>query len=79
MRVPVTGLPGEWDHHLPKRKDRGSTLEWKYSKEKIEDKLWGDLAKSTEQFLQAYDLIMSVIQHLQIHHDPIGQENEKNK
>jgi hypothetical protein len=64
MRVIVTGLPAEWDHHLPKRKDRGSTLECKYSKEKIEDKLWGDLAKSTKQFREAYDLITSVLQHL---------------
>jgi hypothetical protein len=78
MRVLAKDLPGEWDHHLPKRNERGSALEWKPSKEKIEGKLWEDLAKYTEQFQQAYDLMMSVLQDLQIHHDPKGQENEKN-
>jgi hypothetical protein len=61
MRVPVKDLPGEWDHHLPERKERGSTPEWKPSKEKIKEKLWGDLAKSIEQFRQTYDLMMGVL------------------
>jgi hypothetical protein len=29
MHVPKKGLPGEWDHKLPKKESRGSTPEWK--------------------------------------------------
>ena len=62
-KVPIKHLPGEWDHLLPK-KEGGSTLEWKPCKEKVEEKLWGDLAKSTKKFQQAYDLMMSVVKDL---------------
>jgi len=77
MKVPTKDLPGEWDHHLPKGKEKASTPEWKPSKAKIEEKLWGDFARSTEQFQQAYNLMMSVVKDLQDHHNP--QEQEKNK
>jgi hypothetical protein len=50
MRVLAKDILGEWDHRPPKRKERGSTPEWKPRKEKIEWKLWEDLAKYTKQF-----------------------------
>jgi hypothetical protein len=78
-RVPAKDLLGEWDHVLPNKKERGSTLEWKPSKEKVEAKLWEDLAEYTEKFWQAYDLMMSVLHDLQIHHDPKNQEKDKKK
>ena len=68
-KVPIKDLPGEWDHHLPKKKAGGSTPDWKPCKDKVEKMLWEDLAKSTKQFQPAYDLMMSVVKDLQIHHD----------
>jgi hypothetical protein len=79
MHVPAKDLPGEWDHHLPKRKERGSSPEWKPSKEKVGEKLWENFAQSSKQFQQAYDLMMSVLKDLQSHHDPKEQEKGKKK
>ena len=45
-----------------KANERGSTPEWKPSKEKIEGNLWEDLAKSSRQFKRAYDLMMGLLQ-----------------
>jgi hypothetical protein len=39
MHVPKKELPREWDRHLPKKEQGGSTPKWRPSKEKIEKKL----------------------------------------
>jgi hypothetical protein len=39
MHAPTKELPGEWDRYLPKKKSRGSSLEWKPSKENLGEKL----------------------------------------
>ena len=62
-----------------KSKESGSTPEWKPSKEKIEEKLWKDLAKSSRKFKQAYDLMMALLQNLQDLQDPKEPENKKKK
>jgi hypothetical protein len=68
-KVPARDLPGEWDHHIPKRK-RGSTSEWNPRREMIGGKLWEDRARSSAHLCQAYDLMMSIIRDLQDHHNP---------
>ena len=73
-KVSSKDLPGELGHHIPKRK-RGSTPEWKPSKEK----LWEDLAKSSRQFKQAYNLMMALLQNLQDLPDPKEPERKKMK
>jgi hypothetical protein len=39
MHVPKKELPREWDRHLPKKQQGGSTPKWRPSKEKFEKKL----------------------------------------
>ena len=66
-------------HRRENAKEKGSTLEWKPSKEKIEGKLWEDLAKSSRQFRQAYDLMMGLLKNLQDLQDPKEPEKKKKK
>jgi hypothetical protein len=56
---------------------RGSTPEWKPSREMIRGKLWEDLARSYVQLHQAYKLMMGIIQDLQDQNDPKPQEKKK--
>ena len=66
-------------HRREKAKEDGSTPEWKPSKEKIEEKIWEDLAKSSRQFKRAYNLMMALLQNLQDLQDPKDLERKKKK
>jgi hypothetical protein len=66
-------------HRKENAKGIGSTPKWKPSKEEIEGKLWEDLAKSSRQFKQAYDLMMGLLQNLQDLQDSKDPEKKKNK
>ena len=62
-----------------KAKEDGSTPEWKPSKQKLEEKIWEDLAKSSRQFKQAYNLMMALLQNLQDLQDPKELKRKKKK
>jgi hypothetical protein len=77
MHVPQKDLPGEWDHKLPKKESKGSTPEWEPCS--IGQRLWGDLDQATQDFQQAYGLLMGIIRDLQIHYELAKPKKEEDK
>jgi hypothetical protein len=46
-------------HHRDKANEEASTLDWRPSNERVEEKNWEDLCKSTREFKEAYNLMMT--------------------
>ena len=66
-------------HRRDKAREEVSTPDWKPSKERVEEKNWEDLGKSSRQFKRAYNLMMALLQNLQDLQDPKEPEKKKKK
>jgi hypothetical protein len=66
-------------HRRDKAKEEASTQDWRPSKARAEQKNWEDLGKSSKEFKEAYNLMMTLLRDLKEHRDPKHQEKKKKK